>query len=252
MLLCDRRGSGRVGSMVKRAAVAVVAAGAVLAGSSGVAVAAPAGALVLGPGSEIETQLRSAGVGRALFAQCTLGVVANGPTGRVAITAGHCAPVGHLVGVRIPAGGHRVVVIGRVSAASIPRSVPTAGGDLDVQPEKPDWGVIRFDPGVALAAGRGRVQPTGVAQARLGERVCQQGITTGWQCGVVVAVAGHRVATDIPVREGDSGGPLVDQASGAVLGILSTGGRQGRQSISVYWDLGFVLAQAGGLTLATV
>lgn len=229
------------------AATVVAAAGTSLFTGAGVASAAPN--IVVGPGSEINIVQRETARGIEVSA-CTLGVLAITPEGRrVGVTAGHCGRVGQEVAVPVPGRERTIATVGKIEKSTNPKTTKD-GGVVDAN--EPDWGTVAFERGVNVVNRLGRVQPRSVGKAKIGDRVCRQGRTTGWQCGKVVDVAANRVLTDLKGDHGDSGGPLMRLSDGAALGITTSGLRvtEGSQEMSQFIDLGFVLRQAGGLRLA--
>ncbi|KXO96297.1 S1 family peptidase [Tsukamurella pseudospumae] len=237
-------------SLARRLSVAATAAAGVA--TSLLVTAAPAAAaprIVVGPGSEIDVVQKRTGDGIEVAA-CTLGVLAITPNGeRVGVTAGHCGRAGQDVAVPVPGTERTIAAVGKIRQSSNPK-VTKDGRVADFN--APDWATITFKKDVPLSTSLGRVKPTRVARAVVGDRVCRQGRTTGWQCGKVVDVATTRILTDLKGDHGDSGGPLVRLSDGAALG-LTTGGIQLSTNsglMSEFIDLQFVFAQAGGLRLA--
>jgi len=237
-------------SLSRRLTVAATAA--VGVATSVLVAAAPASAaprVVVGPGSEIDVVQKKTAEGIEVSA-CTLGVLALTPDGRrVGVTAGHCGRAGQIVAVPVPGQERTIASVGKIEKSSNPKI--TADGRT-ADPNQPDWGTIAFSAGVPLVNAQGKVRPTKVGRAAVGDQVCRQGRTTGWQCGKVADVAGNRVLVTMKGDHGDSGGPLVRLSDGAALGITSGGLDLSREAgtQSEFFDLGFVLAQAGGLRLA--
>ncbi|ADG77172.1 Peptidase S1 and S6 chymotrypsin/Hap OS=Tsukamurella paurometabola (strain ATCC 8368 / DSM /CCUG 35730 / CIP 100753 / JCM 10117 / KCTC 9821 / NBRC 16120/ NCIMB 702349 / NCTC 13040) OX=521096 GN=Tpau_0531 PE=4 SV=1 [Tsukamurella paurometabola] len=192
-----------------------------------------------------------------LASTCTVAFVAERPDGRrVALTAGHCGKRGQAVGAPVPGKPDALVRVGTFAQSSNPPARTTPEGY--VLPEDltaPDWGVIDLRPTTKSAAERGPVRPTRVGEARVGDRVCQQGVTSGWRCGVVRVVSPTQISTDITSRPGDSGGPLIRLSDGAALGIVSGGtaaeAPRDVPRMTFYWSLRDALAQGGGLRLVT-
>ncbi len=238
-----------------RRAVALAAATAALAATAAAPASAAAQRVLVAPGAEIAVIAQRLGPHSANVNQCTIGFIATTATGRkVAITAGHCGTTGEQVAVKDLSGGNALIVVGTVAHSSNPPTKKGPNGQLEAaDPNVPDWATIAFVRGVPIIDAAGPVHPTMVGRAHIGDPVCHQGITTGWRCGHVVDVSGHRVLTDIPLRPGDSGGPFVRMTDGAALGIASTSDRpvsnKGKE-YSEFNDLGSILGQAG-LTLAT-
>ncbi|BDD83944.1 hypothetical protein TPB0596_37070 [Tsukamurella pulmonis] len=236
-------------SLLRRLTVAATAAVGIATSSLVVAPAGAAPTLVVGPGTEIAVVQKKTAQGYDVSA-CTLGVLALTPSGeRVGVTAGHCGKAGQQVAVPVPGRGRTIAEVGTIKQSSNP-NVSKDGWINDLN--EPDWATVAFKPGVPLSNSLGRVKPTKLGRAMVGDRVCRQGVTTGWQCGTVVDVAPHRILTDLKGDHGDSGGPLVRLSDGAALG-LTTGGIQVTKTAPVqseFIDLGFVFAQAGGLRLA--
>lgn len=242
---------------LSRAAILAVAAPAALVGLAvpGTASAAPAPAPgsarvampVVGPGSEIGVVQERRADGRVRASDCTVGFVAERPDGRrVAVTAGHCGRRGQLVGAPTPGRAGALRQVGVVSQSSNPPE-----NDFT----SPDWAVVDLLPSVPTVSTRGPVRQSVVGDARVGDRVCQQGISSGWRCGVVRAVTPNRILTDIKSRPGDSGGPLMRLSDGAAVGIATeaTDDRvPATRQATMYVSLRDVLARAGGgLRLAT-
>ncbi|GAA1002194.1 hypothetical protein GCM10009551_075320 [Nocardiopsis tropica] len=217
---------------------------------------APAPAVTVGPGSAISIAKKENPDGTVDASRCTLGFIAVRPDGsRVGLIAGHCGTTGQRIGVPAPGKPNTIREIGRVANSSNPptRVNPDTGKRGPADPSAPDWAVLEFRPNVTTTAGKGAVQPRSVGIARAGDRVCQQGVTTGWRCGVVIKADARQIATDIASRQGDSGGPLIRLSDGAALGIVSsilTG--DPAVARTYYWTVSDSLARAGGLTLATV
>lgn len=237
-------------SLLRRASVAAATALGVTASS--LIVAAPASAaprIVVGPGSEIDVVQKRTGDGIEVSA-CTLGVLALTPSGeRVGVTAGHCGRAGQDVAVPVPGSDRTIAAVGKIRQSSNPK-VDKDGRVADLN--QPDWATITFMKDVPLSPALGRVKPTRVGRAVIGDQVCRQGRTTGWQCGKVVDVAPTRILTDLKGDHGDSGGPLVRLSDGAAL-ALTTGGIELSTNtglMSEFIDLQFVFGQAGGLRLA--
>ncbi|VDR38350.1 Trypsin [Tsukamurella paurometabola] len=211
---------------------------------------------VVGPGSEVGVVQEWGVGGRVRVKSCTVGVVAERPDGRrVAVTAGHCGEPGQQVGARA-AGVDGFVRVGAVAKSVAPRSRvdPKTGESYVVDALAADWAVVDLSPRVSTRVARGPVRQTVVGVARVGDRVCQQGITSGWRCGSVLAVKGALFATDIKSRPGDSGGPVMRLADGAALGIASRGTGDdvsAGEQVTIYTGLQDVLARGGGLRLAT-
>ncbi|WP_019201181.1 S1 family peptidase [Tsukamurella sp. 1534] len=246
--------------------IAGASAAIVVLGGAGVlpaatAAPAPAGARtalpVVGPGSEIGVVQERRANGRVRTKTCTVGFVAERPDGRrVAVTAGHCGSRGQQVGAPIPGERGALQKVGTVTQSSSPRTMkdPETGEQVLVNPQEADWAVIDLHPRIPTTSSRGPVRQTRVGVARVGERVCQQGVTLGWRCGTVLAVTPTQILADITSRPGDSGGPLVRLSDGAALGITTAGTdddvKPGEQA-TIYWSVRDVFARGGGLRLAT-
>ncbi|GAA1013869.1 hypothetical protein GCM10009551_100810 [Nocardiopsis tropica] len=224
-----------------------VAATATIGAATSVLIAAGpvnAAPIVIGPGSEIDVVQKETAQGIEVQA-CTLGVMALTPDGRrVGVTAGHCGNAGQTVAVPVPGRDRTIAEVGKVEKSAAPR---ISADDRVVDPNEPDWATLSFKPGVPLVNRQGTVQPRTVGRAVVGDKVCRQGRTTGWQCGSVIDVAGNRILSDVRSDHGDSGGPLVRLNDGAVLGIATSSFQDGS---SQYLDLGFIFGAAGGLRLA--
>lgn len=252
---------------ITRAAVVAVGVSSVLVGAVPGAVSAapaPGGARisvpVIGPGSEIGVVQERRGGDRVRAGACTVGFVADRPDGRrVLLTAGHCGKPGQLVGVPVRGpGGERVLVrVGTVGQSSNPpvKIDPKTGRALVVNPTAPDWAVIDLQRGVKVSPSRGAVRPTRVGDARVGDRVCQQGSTSGWRCGSVLALRGPQILASVDADPGDSGGPLIRLSDGAALGVTSSSTSESAPKsvarTTVYWSVRDAFARAGGLRLAT-
>lgn len=234
----------------------VAATAAIGVATSLVVSAAPAAAaprIVVGPGSEIDIVQNETAEGIEVAA-CTLGVLATTPDGRrVGVTAGHCGKVGQEVTVPAPGQARALISVGKFEKSSNPPTKIVDGREVSTNISHPDWGTVSFKPGVPLVNRLGKAAPRSLGKARIGDKVCSQGRTSGWVCGAVTDVTANRFRTDLKLRSGDSGASLIRLSDGAALGIHATGssepGRDGSE-VSDYWDLGFVLAQAGGLRLA--
>lgn len=251
----------RVGRVIATSVAVAAMVGGVAAPS---AMAAPApgpvrvAAPVVGPGSEIGVVQERSADGRVLASTCTLGFIAERPDGRrVGLTAGHCGKRGQAVGAPVPGRPDALVRVGTVAQSSNPPARKNPEGY--VLPEDlgaPDWAVIDLAPQTKSTANRGPVRPTRVGDARVGDRVCQQGVTSGWRCGVVKGVSPTQIRTDIDGAPGDSGGPLVRLSDGAALGLVSGGtAKEAPRDVprmTFYWSLRDALAQGGGLRLVTV
>lgn len=257
---------------LSRVALAAVSASAVLAGAAapGAAFAAPAPAPapggtridvpVIGPGSEIGIVTERRAGNKVMTGKCTAGFVAERADGRrVLLTAGHCGKPGQLVGVpvRTPGGKNALVRIGTVGQSSTPpvKIDRATGRSMPAVPTAPDWAVIDLQRGVKVSPTRGAIRPTRVGDARVGDRVCQQGATSGWRCGSVLALRGAQILTSVDADPGDSGGPMVRLSDGAALGITSSSTTEnapaGVPRTTIYWSVRDALARAGGLRLAT-
>ncbi|TWS19141.1 peptidase S1 [Tsukamurella asaccharolytica] len=224
--------------------------------TAGVVSAAPASAaprIVVGPGSEIDVVQNETAQGIEVSA-CTVGVLATTPDGRrVGVTAGHCGKAGQEVTVPAPGQARALISVGKIEKSSNPPTAMVDGHEVSTNVAHPDWGTVSFKEGVPLVNRLGKAAPRSLGKARIGDKVCSQGRTSGWVCGSVTDVTDNRFRTDLKLRSGDSGASLIRLSDGAALGIHATGsvepGRDGSE-VSDYWDLGFILAQAGGLRLA--
>lgn len=253
-----------------RAAVLAIGVSSVLTGvvAPGTASAAPTpspggvrvSVPVIGPGSEIGVVQERRGGDRVRAGKCTVGFVADRPDGRrVLLTAGHCGKPGQLVGVPVrgPGGEQALVRIGTVEQSSTPPTKinPKSGRAMPANPTAPDWAVIDLQRGVKVSPNRGAVRPTRVGDARVGDKVCQQGATSGRRCGSVLALRGPQILTSIDSDPGDSGGPLIRLADGAALGVVSSSTSDsapaGTAKTTIYWSVRDALARAGGLRLTT-
>lgn len=233
-----------------------VAATAALAVATSALVAAPASAaprVVVGPGSEIDVVQKETADGIEVAA-CTVGVLALTPDGRrVGVTAGHCGKAGQEVTVPAPGQARALISVGKIEKSSNPPTRIVEGREVSVDVAHPDWGTVSFKQGVPLANQLGKAAPRSLGKARIGDKACSQGRTSGWVCGTVTDVTANRFRTDLKLRSGDSGAALIRLSDGAALGIHATGSSQpgnDGSEVSDYWDLGFVLGQAGGLRLA--
>ncbi len=242
-------------SLSRRLGVAATAA--VGLATSVLVAAAPASAapprIVVGPGSEIDIVQKKTDEGIEVAA-CTVGVLALTPDGRrVGVTAGHCGRAGQEVTVPDPARARTLISVGTFEKSSNPPVKVVEGREVSTDVAHPDWGTVSFKKGVPLANRLGKAAPRSLGKARIGDKVCSQGRTSGWVCGTVTDVTTNRFRTDLKLRAGDSGASLIRLSDGAALGIHATGsskpGSDGSE-VSDYWDLGFVLGQAGGLRLA--
>ncbi len=181
--------------------------------------------------------------------RCSLGANATTSTGvRVVITAGHCTAGG---GNWSGTGG----TIGPVSGSSFPGN---DFGTIRVSSTSalPTWFVDRFGtiPDVIIIGHRA---------ARVGERVCRSGSTTGWRCGTVAGLnatvnyAGGTVygliRTNVCAEPGDSGGPLVSYPDAMnqvyLLGVLSGGSGNCSSGGTTFYQPIAEILNAYGLTL---
>ena len=144
---------------------------------------------------------------------CTIAylVVDDNGSDLSALTAGHCGDRGDEVSV----GGER---IGVIESGHAPATLP--GGLIIGNATSPDWAVIDLDDHIKPQLSSDKITPRTVAPAKVGDKVCSTGRTSGWACGTVTAVTGDWITTSIPRDSGDSGGPLYRPADGAALGIL--------------------------------
>lgn len=235
------------------AVAATAAAGAAVSVLVATAPATAAPRVVIGPGSEIDIVQKETAEGIEVSA-CTLGVLATTPDGRrVGVTAGHCGKVGQEVTVPAPGQARALISVGKFEKSSNPPTKVIDGREFTTNVSHPDWGTVAFKQGVPLVNRLGKAAPKSLGKAKIGDKVCSQGRTSGWVCGSVTDVTDNRFRTDLKLRSGDSGASLIRLSDGAALGIHATGsgepGNDGSE-VSDYWDLGFVLAQAGGLRLA--
>ncbi len=233
-----------------------VAATVALTVATSALVAAPASAaprVVVGPGSEIDIVQKETADGIEVAA-CTVGVLALTPDGRrVGVTAGHCGKAGQEVTVPAPGQARALISVGTFEKSSNPPVKIVDGREVAVDVAHPDWGTVSFKQGVPLANQLGKAAPRVLGKAKIGDKACSQGRTSGWVCGTVTDVTANRFRTDLKLRSGDSGTALIRLSDGAALGIHATGSAQpgnDGSEVSDFWDLGFVLGQAGGLRLA--
>ncbi|MDF0530840.1 peptidase S1 [Tsukamurella sp. 8F] len=230
-----------------RIAAAVLATAALAAAPTAVASADPvltaATSTTVSPGASVLTVSSMHG-NTADGLACTVGFIGQRSDGtKVGVYAGHCGKVGEKV-----AFGNRVV--GKTIASSAPQ---LTAQETFVNQNAADWAAFTVDPGSAQLVPGGRAKASSLGKARVGDKVCSDGATSGWRCGTVVQVDGSYIATTIGVQTGDSGGPLIRTADGAALGIASRAASFGNSKTptgSLYYDLGSALS-AIGATLVT-
>ncbi|MEV0946747.1 S1 family peptidase [Rhodococcus sp. NPDC049939] len=169
--------------------------------------------------------------------RCTVAFVATTPSGQpVALTAAHCA---------LP--GWKIYVDGKLIGETDKSSRTEDSGSF-----APDWATIALNEQAEPFAASDKVSPESVGKARVGDEVCLQGSTSGWQCGEVTGVSGYRIWYDLEDAPGDSGGPIIRTSDNAALGIHVA-------QVSVFnaaWgeahSLPDALSEAGGYDLTTV
>ena len=244
------RRAARIGA----AAGAVVVGAAVLSGTAGAAPSTTVTPKVsVAPGQEIDVVQSLDGDRVRASDACTLGVVALNSAGqKIGVTAGHCGNAGEMVAARAIGVSNALVEIGKVARSTSPQIVKQNGEPNVADPTAPDWATISFLPTVPVSVTGPGVAPSSVGRAKVGDPVCSVGRTSGKRCGTVIDVVGNRIQTNVPRRPGDSGSPLIRTSDGAALGIASLGQIKPVDGVdeSTFWDLGFILSQAGGLTLA--
>jgi hypothetical protein len=209
----------------------------------------------VGPGDRIDVLQRSLGGGSFDSLQCTMGWTVTAANGeRLGVTAGHCAPPQHPVGVK-------KWIVGEVVDSHTPqiKSDPKSPGKfIPVDPFAPDWATFRIiDHTVKLRSSSPQIVPTRVGVAKVGDQVCQLGSSNGYRCGKVTKVTDNWILTDVVTTPGDSGGPLIRTSDHAALGIITdavtlsdaqTGKVTGR--LTQYYSLPSLL-NASGAKLAT-
>lgn len=166
---------------------------------------------------------------------CTAGFAAHGDDGQYyLLTSGHCD-----VGDGAQWTDAFAAPLGRIVASE------NNGDDRDAA-------IIRLDPGAGIPNGNidGRYRIRDVLtpdQVLVGMPFCKVGATTGETCGIVTAVYGNLVETNVVSSEGDSGSPgFVKNGDGTVsaAGILM-GGPEGDESATHFVMVGPVLHQWG-------
>lgn len=188
-----------------RTTLAAVTAATVLLGLGGSVAHARPGA-VLGGGSGIE--LNDQIFGPVL---CSLTAIGHDRTGNlVGLTAGHCADWLHPIGTPVKA--ERAMGLGVIGTV-------VAENSFD------DWSVIQFDPAKVIPVRTvGNTTIAGMASfPGPGGWVCDDGRTSGSDCGVVWGFYhGYEVSQNC-VRPGDSGGPMLagDRLVGMVQAYMT-------------------------------
>ncbi|AOW92701.1 hypothetical protein BFN03_08300 [Rhodococcus sp. WMMA185] len=193
---------------------------------------AASAAILVGPGTTIIAKKPDGSRTR-----CTVAFIATTPSDQpVALTAAHCA---------LP--GWEMYVDGKLIGETDKSSRTEDSGSL-----APDWATIALNEQAEPVAASDRVSPESVGKARVGDEVCLQGSTSGWQCGEVTGVSGYRIWYDLENAPGDSGGPIIRTSDNAALGIHVA-------EVSVFnsaWgeahSLPDALSEAGGYELTTV
>ncbi|MEV0946746.1 S1 family peptidase [Rhodococcus sp. NPDC049939] len=204
----------------------------------GVASAAPAdekaasAGTPVGPGTEITVEMPDGS-----WSGCTVAFTGTTPSNEpVALTAGHCA----FPGMRIYADGK---LIGETDKSSL---------EEEWDPISPDWATIALNENAQPVAASDKVAPESVGVARLGDEVCSDGKTSGWQCGVVTAITGDWIWHNLVMAPGDSGAPLIRTSDNAALGIHSARGDLLPMDYGRSYSLAAALTKAGGYELTTV
>ncbi|MEU7139958.1 S1 family peptidase [Nocardia sp. NPDC046473] len=140
---------------------------------------------------------------------CTLTTIGHDGAGRlVGLTAGHCA------------------VLGDTIASEQDWGAGDLGRVVDVNDDL-DYAVIEFDPAKVTPVRQvGGTVITGIgAYPEQGGVVCENGRSTGFDCGIVWGHLGDRILNQTCSRPGDSGGPvtagdqLVGMNNGRVVGV---------------------------------
>ncbi len=57
-------------------------------------------------------------------------------------------------------------------------------------PISSDWATIALNGNAQPVAASNKVSPESLGKARVGDEVCSEGMTSGWQCGKVTATTG--------------------------------------------------------------
>ncbi|AOW92700.1 hypothetical protein BFN03_08295 [Rhodococcus sp. WMMA185] len=204
----------------------------------GVASAAPAeekaeqAAYSVGPGTKITLERADD------WTWCTVAFIATTPSNQpVAVTAGHCAPSG----TRAYIGG---VLIGKTDKSSLEERDEWG-------PLEPDWAMITLNENAQAVAASDKVSPSSVGKARVGDRVCSDGVKTGWQCGRVTAVTGDMIWHNVHREPGDSGSPIIRTSDDAALGIYSGSATMLGVEYGTAYSLSAALEAAGDYQLAT-
>ncbi|AOW92702.1 hypothetical protein BFN03_08305 [Rhodococcus sp. WMMA185] len=171
------------------------------------------------------------------WAGCTVAFTATTPSGDpVAVTAGHCA----FPGMKVYVDGK---LIGETDKSSF---------EEKWDPISPDWATIALNETAEPFAASATVSPESVGKARVGDDVCSNGITSGWQCGVVTATTGDWIWTNLEMAPGDSGAPLIRTSDNAALGIHSARGALLPVDYGRSYSLSAALEKAGGYMLTTI
>jgi hypothetical protein len=146
--------------------------------------------------------------------RCSLGFnVRNSAGASYFLTAGHCTNIG----ATWYANSSRTTVLGPRAGSSFPGN---------------DYGIVRYtNTTIAKPGAVGSQDITSARTARVGERACRRGSTTGTFCGTVQALNSTvnypqgtvtgLIRTNICAQPGDSGGSLY--AGTAALGLTSGG-----------------------------
>ncbi|MEU8897398.1 S1 family peptidase [Nocardia sp. NPDC048505] len=209
-----------------------------------VLVVLPAAVLCAGRGVAVQPVVLGGGSGIVLGEQvaCTLTTIGYDRARRlVGLTAGHCTEVGMVVR------GERAAHDGAVGTVAL----------VDYED---DYAVIEFDPDMVRPVRQvadTRIDGIG-APARAGDRVCKNGRTTGFDCGVVRDAHPWWFRNEAGSQSGDSGAPVTlgDQLVGMNVGHLrvetltaAVGGPPGPDP-AVATQIGMILAdieEIGGI-----
>ncbi|MEV0946745.1 S1 family peptidase [Rhodococcus sp. NPDC049939] len=190
---------------------------------------ATSAATAVGPGTTIKIEHPDGSWWR-----CTVAFTATTPSNEpVAVTAGHCA---------IP--GSKVYVDGRLIGETDQTS------SRDDGTFSPDWATITLNDKAQPVAASDKVAPESVGKAQVGDEVCLQGSTSGWQCGEVTGILGDWIYSDLEHAPGDSGGPIIRTSDNAAVGIHS--GWRFDEDYGESYSLAAALTKAGGYLLTTV
>lgn len=166
--------------------------------------------VTVGPGTTIYVLNKKITATRYEASRCTIAFNARTRKGvQVSITAGHCGNAG------------KQVAVGKYIVGEIVKSSNRSAANPNATAGHPDYGIIVFHPKVKFRSAMHSVRVTYAAKARVGDRVCTFGSTSGYICGKVIQVQPQYIQSTMKVRKGDSGGPIFRPSDNAALGIVS-------------------------------